>query len=352
MNILSVFKKYTVDFVESIDELFDLQQRQNTYFVFDKKVYEIYKGILPKFTEGQLSLIEAAESHKTIDAALAICEKMTAFDSKRNTVLVSIGGGIIQDITGFVANTLYRGIPWLYFPTTLLAACDSCIGGKSSLNYKTYKNLLGSFYPPDRIMIYPQFFDSLSLTDYCSGLGEVVKFNIIAGQAGLTGIASEIDALLARDTKTLRTFVEKSLDFKRSFIEEDEFDKGKRILLNYAHTFGHAFETTSSYAIPHGIAVVLGLITANAVSLRRGILNHNTTSSIECICKKIIPIELKKEWFEINAVVAAVKKDKKQTSSSISAILLHDNYGLELYNDITVNEIDLAVQYMLQAVSP
>jgi 3-dehydroquinate synthase len=352
MKIKSVFKEYTVDFADSLNEIFDLRQRTDTYFVFDKKVYDLYKNIMPEFNKTQLSLIEAAEQYKTIDTVLLICEKMTAFESKRNTVLVAVGGGIVQDISGFIANILYRGIRWVFFPTTLLAACDSCIGGKSSLNFKTYKNLLGSFYPPDNIIIYQQFFETLTTADYYSGLGEIVKFNVIGGKAGMDRITSEMDVLLTRNTETLRTFIENSLNFKKGFIEEDEFDKGKRILLNFAHTFGHAFETTSGYAIPHGSAVVLGMMTANAISLHRKILSQNIVKEIEFVCKKIICFVLKETWFEKDVVIAAIKKDKKQTDNSINAILLHDDFSLKLYKDVCVDEINRAIFFLLQPPPP
>jgi 3-dehydroquinate synthase len=352
MMILSALKTYSVDFIESLDEVFDLQQRTDTCFLIDKKVYDLYERGMPNFNETQLSLIEAVEQHKTIDSVLAICEKITAFNTKRNTILIAIGGGIVQDISGFVANILYRGIQWFYFPTTLLAACDSCIGGKSSLNYKTYKNLLGSFYPPDKIMIYSKFFETLSLKDYYSGLGEVVKFNVLAGRMGMKSITSGLEGLLARDTDVLHGFIENSLKFKKDFIEEDEFDKGKRIFLNFAHTFGHAFETASGYIIPHGSAVVLGMITANFISLRRGILAQDIVEEIELVCKKIICLDLKKEWFEKDAIITAIKKDKKQTDNFISAILLHDDFSLRLHRDIGVDEINQAVFYMLQVFIP
>ena len=128
---------------------------------------------------------------------------MTGLAAKRNIHLVSFGGGIIQDVTGFVANVLYRGIYWSFVPTTLLAACDSCIGGKTSLNYKHYKNLLGTFYPPDYIYICSKFFKSLSQKDFESGLGEVVKFNIMFGEKGLNKIEGKIDYLLQRDPAVL-----------------------------------------------------------------------------------------------------------------------------------------------------
>ena len=137
-------------------------------------------AVLPK---EQLYILEATEENKRIETALEICEIMTNIPAKRNARLISFGGGIVQDVTGFVANILYRGIHWTFFPTTLLAACDSCIGGKTSLNYKKFKNLLGTFFPPDRLIIcYPVFW-TFSEKDFLTGFGEVVKFNVMFGES-------------------------------------------------------------------------------------------------------------------------------------------------------------------------
>jgi 3-dehydroquinate synthase len=342
-----VFKLYSVDFISSTDELFELQKRSDVYFVIDKKVYGLYRERLPDFEERQLFLLETLELNKNIDMVLCICEKMIQLESKRNILLVSVGGGIVQDVTGFVANVLYRGIRWLYMPTTLLASCDSCIGGKSSLNYGNFKNLLGSFYPPDRIGIYPGFFMTLSDVDYCSGIGEIIKFSIISGRKNISDIETKMAKLLSRNGAELIYFIDYSLNFKKKFVEEDEFDRGKRKLLNYGHTFGHAFENTSLYNIPHGSAVVLGILVANAISLARGIIDKELSNNIGNICKRIVFPHLKKEWFKLDNIIAAMKKDKKQTGSSINAILLKNDCLLDFYDDVKVEEIRDAVIYLL-----
>ena len=271
--------------------------------------------------------------------------------AKRNTHLVSIGGGIVQDVTGFVATSLYRGIRWTFLPTTLLAACDSCIGGKSSLNYKGFKNLLGSFYPPDQIYIYQPFFRSLSPRDYCSGLGEVVKFNVIAGKEGLAHIEADVDALLAHDYEKLEQYIQSSLEFKKKFIEADEFDRGERILLNFAHTFGHAYETVSRYAVPHGSAVALGMMTANAISVRRGMIPQDYADRIAAVCRKILThVEIKKEYFDLKAVVSAIRKDKKQTDRNITAVLINEKYELSVFRDVEEEEIAFAINHLLSSM--
>ena len=349
MKIRSAFKEYQVNFCDDLSSAEKLAEEKDAFFVLDHNVYEHYQEILPHFPEERLFLMDAVEEKKNMDAALAVCERMTVMAAKRNAHLVSIGGGITQDVTGFVAANLYRGIQWTFFPTTLLAACDSCIGGKSSLNYKGFKNLLGSFYPPDEILIDPQFFRGLTLMDYCSGLGEVLKFNVIAGDDGVLRMERDLDDILAHDYAKLLKYVRVSLEFKKKFIEEDEFDRGRRILLNYAHTFGHAFETTSHYALPHGSAVALGMITANQISVMRGYISENYAERIQMLCSKILQhIPWDESWFSMDAIMAAVRKDKKQTSENITAVLMNRSHQLEVFHDVQENEIDQAIHHLLK----
>ena len=344
MLIKSRFKDYSVEFVDTLLELTDLAKAEETFFVIDRKVCNLYQAKLPYLPQDRLFLLDAVENKKDMDAALTICEQMTGMAAKRNTHLVSIGGGIVQDITGFVAANLYRGIRWTFFPTTLLAACDSCIGGKSSLNYKGYKNLLGTFYPPDVIRVYPEFFRTLAPIDYCSGLGEVVKFNVIAGEDGIGRIEHDIGELLSHNYEKLKEYIENSLAFKKKFIEEDEFDHGVRVLLNFAHTFGHAFEASSRYEIPHGSAVALGMMVANNISVKRGLIDEVYSKRIENVCCKILTnINIKKEWFNDKTVIDAIRKDKKQINKDITAVFIQKDHSLGVYRDVMESEIIAAV---------
>jgi 3-dehydroquinate synthase len=167
MIIKSNIRDYSVTIEKNFNFISGLLKSENAFFVVDKIVFEIYKEKLFQSVPAEnIFLIEALETNKTIETALEICEVMTSIPAKRNARLISFGGGIIQDITGFAANILYRGIHWTFVPTTLLAGCDSCIGGKTSLNYKKYKNLLGTFYPPDAIFICSEFFNTLLKVDW------------------------------------------------------------------------------------------------------------------------------------------------------------------------------------------
>lgn len=346
MKIHSKLKEYELIREPDFGFLKELCVQPDTEYVIDRKVYELYQELFADIPKERLMLLDAMEENKTIDTALSICEQMTKIPAKRKARLVSIGGGITQDITGFTANILYRGIAWIFVPTTLLSACDSCIGGKTSLNYKKYKNLLGTFYPPDVIHVCPAFFRTLSEKDFESGLGEVIKFNCIAGSEGLRNMEENIDLLLKRDEQTLSRFVGDSLAFKKDFIEADEFDRGERIKLNFAHTFGHAIETITNYAIPHGTAVAIGMIMANHVSVKRGLLAQETARRAEKLLLRVIHTEEDLSSYPVEAFLGAMRKDKKQIGQQLTAVLMTDREkDLQIVHDLRPEEVEEAVRY-------
>ena len=193
---------------------------------------------------------------------------------------------------------------------------------------------MGTFYPPDQIQICTPFFKSLSEKDFESGLGEVVKFNVMYGEKGIKKVEENINLLLARDEKTLEEFVYNSLAFKKAFIEQDEFDRGIRIHLNYAHTFGHAFETMSNYVIPHGTAVAMGMIVANRISLMRGWLKESIVNRIENVIWKIIHVDIQSIPMNMDVIMAAIRKDKKQTSTDLTAVLMKPDMSLLVVHDV------------------
>lgn len=351
MNIKSYLKDYSVTIEPDFTFFTELKNKKNYLLVVDKNVYNIYREILfADMDESRLYIIDAIEENKTMETVLLICEKFTTLSAKRNALLISVGGGIVQDITGFVANILYRGIHWIFVPTTLLACCDSCIGSKTSLNYKQFKNLLGTFYPPDQLHICSGFFETLTDLDFKSGLGEVVKFNVLSGPAGVDSLERDIDLLLARDIDTLNRCVEKSLDFKKPFVEKDEFDRGERIFLNFAHTFGHAIESVSDFKVPHGSAVALGMLIADRISVNRGYFDILMAKRIEKITAKILTLDIEPAYFRIESIIRAIRNDKKQTSDSLTAVLLADNMDIQIYHDIQESEIDKAIREVVSSL--
>jgi len=340
MKISAHSKDYFME-ITSTASVGKILQQPYKLAVIDKKVFDLYKdSVLKDLDMKRVYLLKALEKNKNINSALQICNKMAEMSFRRSDILISVGGGIIQDVTGFAANIYNRGVKWTFVPTTLLAQCDSCIGSKTSLNFLKFKNLLGTFYPPDNIFICLDFVKTLTKDDYLSGLGEVAKFNIMSAKDGLKLLEKNMEKLLNRDVETLRFFVERSLEFKKSFIERDEYDLGVRNLLNFAHTFGHAFETVSNYAIPHGQAVTLGLIVANNVSFKRNLLEKKLKERIENICFNLISVKLDKTLFDSNNVIEAMKKDKKRRTEKLAAVLLATDLSLTVVQDIEFTEIE------------
>ena len=160
-----------------------LSSRENSVFIIDENVWNAHKtDILNSIPQDRLIILPICEERKNIETVCELWERIMAFAPRKNLNLISIGGGITQDITGFVASSLYRGVNWIFVPTTLLAQVDSCIGAKTSLNFKRFKNLIGTFYPPSEIYIYPEFLKTLTKEDFYSGVGEMAKLHLMNGE--------------------------------------------------------------------------------------------------------------------------------------------------------------------------
>ncbi|WP_169716628.1 3-dehydroquinate synthase [Pseudomonas azotoformans] len=212
------------------------------------------------FVTDPIIAVDATEENKSLERIAPVIEALKRHGATRDTEIVAVGGGIIQDIATFVASYM-RGLRWHYCPTTLLGMVDSCIGGKSSINVGALKNLVGNFHPPATILIDLAFVHSLSAEQQTSGLMESVK---ICYARGAEAFAAYLDLQPVPPLKSETAFaiIEQSLTTKKWFIEIDEFDRAERLLLNFGHTFGHAVESATGFAIPHGIAVGVGILMA------------------------------------------------------------------------------------------
>ena len=271
---------------------------------------------------------------------------MVQLETKKNTVLIAIGGGITQDVSCFVASVLYRGIDWFFVPTTLLAQTDSCIGSKSSINYGEFKNLIGTFYPPTSITIHPSFVRTLSHRDYLSGLGEIFKVAIMRGKTDFYAIRAVLPKLLQRDEAVLQAEVEKTLAFKKAVIEIDEFDKDYRNIMNYGHTFGHALEAESAFRIPHGQGVTAGLMIANEVSLSRGLISRAYRDDMCDTLTQILETSLLDgHLLSSDVLIPAMRKDKKFLGHTHTCILVDETCARK-YTDIHDEEIAQALNTM------
>jgi 3-dehydroquinate synthase len=286
INMKSKVRDYTVAFPERVDFIRDLTAKSDSIFVVDSDVWHHHKdGCLKSLSESSVVVFPVSEERKNLKSVEELYDRFMDSAAKKNMNLVSIGGGILQDVTGFAATTLYRGINWTFLPTTLLAQADSCIGSKTSLNYKRFKNLVGTFYPPSEVFIYAPFLATLKEVDFFSGLGEVVKLHIMGGKETTAKLIELLPRIRKREPDALMTCVRNSLMIKQNYMEGDEFDLGRRNLLNFGHCFGHALETVSDYAIPHGQAVVIGMVFANIAAGSRGFLSSEQAGFL---CRELL----------------------------------------------------------------
>ena len=323
-------------------------------FLVDENVWHYYAGgILSELPRSSETMIfPSLESRKTLEGVQEVYEYLINQSAKRNMTLITIGGGILQDITGFAACTLYRGIRWVFIPTTLLAQSDSCIGSKTSLNYKGYKNLIGTFYPPSIVWINPLFINTLTTQDFYSGLGEIIKLHIIGGESKIQQMLENYDLICARDEVALQNAIQSSLEIKRGYIVNDEFDNGQRNMLNYGHCVGHALESVSEFRIPHGQAVIVGMMIANYIASERGVLSNEKRCFIE---KKLLVPSLKTEFnasdFRAEEIIKAMGKDKKRTSSGLVMIMLKDSNEMIKVKNLEPIEVEKALKKYGEALN-
>lgn len=291
------------------------------HLIIDARVADHYSNVLAHALAGPSVLqIEATEVNKSLEKFPVYVSHLLDRGIKRNHVLIAVGGGIIQDIVAFIAATLLRGLRWRFYPTTLLAQADSCIGSKSSVNVGPYKNQLGTFTPPDEILISIDVLDTLDEIDVRSGVGEMIKAHIISGWDDTRSIAGDYRRL-ANDKRLLGHYIRRSLEIKKAKIEADEFDQDERLVMNYGHTFGHAIESATDYAVPHGIAVTIGMDMANYFSYQFGLIEREVYDEIHPL------LAANYSGFEQAAIseerfFAAISKDKKNLGGDVSLILM------------------------------
>lgn len=292
----------------------------STHFIMDAKLTEYYPDILKEVINSPNTVfIEASEHSKEVTRVLPVIEQLLENGLRREHTIVAIGGGVVQDITCFIASVLFRGVKWKFIPTTLLAQADSCIGSKSSINLGKNKNILGTFNPPQKILICPMFLETLDKREILSGIGEIIKVHVIDGVDSSDIVSASYDEMIENPLVLLR-FIERSLRIKKKFIELDEFDQGIRNIFNYGHSFGHAIESATQFAIPHGIAVTIGMDMANRIAAWRNILPAAHYIRMHGVLSKNYE-DYKSYPIPLDKLISALKKDKKNTAAKLVLIM-------------------------------
>ena len=290
-----------------------------SHVLIDAEIARLYATQLRSIlAQDNTVVIEATEHSKSLRQLIPVFERLVRDKVRRDHLLVAIGGGVIQDITCFVASTMLRGLPWCFLPTTLLAQADSCIGSKSSINLADTKNVLGTFCPPQQVRIYTGFLDTLQERDLCSGIGEILKVHAIEGITAFDSLAADFDSLLA-DRPTLLRYIHAALSIKQRYVEADEFDRGVRNIFNYGHSFGHAIESATHFAVPHGVAVTMGMDMANYISVKRDLLPETHYRRMHPVLRRNYAA-FAATAIPFDALLTALMKDKKNTGGALRLI--------------------------------
>jgi len=320
IKIQSSRRKYSVFFVEDHFEKLKQIYTEGDVFIIDENIANLYPDLyrfIKPFKHIFVTANDAAKNFSELDRYINFLIKK---DFSKKNRLIAIGGGVTQDITAFIASILFRGVDWLFFPTTLLAQCDSCIGSKSSVNFGRFKNQLGTYYPPVNIFIDIAFLKTLSSVELNSGLGEMLHYFLVNGEEDLAFAEKHTAAMLDYDALILTQFISRSLKIKKKIIEKDEFESGPRLIFNYGHSFGHAIEAATNYQIPHGIAVAVGMDLANLLSVELDFLPLTLRNRIQKTLFKVYR-EFSFPNIDFDLFVSALRKDKKNIGSKVRVIL-------------------------------
>jgi len=275
----------------------------------------------------------------------AIYDAALTWNIDRKTPIIALGGGVIGDLAGFAASTLLRGLPFVQVPTSLIAQVDSSIGGKTGINHPEGKNLIGAFHQPKLVLIDTKLLYTLPRREWTSGLAEVVKHALIGDEAFFAWIESEMAPIVSRDPRVVPDLIYRAASIKAAVISEDEFEQGKRALLNFGHTFGHALEKSLGYGVfTHGEAVNLGMKAALFMSRR---FNRKLDLTRAHTILSQIPTPAVPSTIGIPDIRLAMSSDKKRVANSQYFVLLKRIGEAYTTNDVTVSDVDAAIGFSL-----
>lgn len=267
--------------------------------------------------------IPDGEEYKNLKMAEELYHRLLALDLDRKSFLLTLGGGVVTDLGGFVASTFLRGIAYYQIPTSLLAQVDSSIGGKTGVNLEEGKNLVGTFYQPSGVFVDLSFLDTLPEREYREGLAEVVKAALLEGEEFVAFLYSHRDEVLQREKSVLEELVARAIAYKKWVVEKDEKERGLRSILNYGHTIGHALEKATGYGVlRHGEAVSVGMRGEALLALRLGVSTDEVCGLQEKILQMFgLPLRVSQR-IKVEEFLSALWKDKKKEGGRIRFTLL------------------------------
>ena len=337
-------KSYKVNFSEDI--YIDLKNKidnKKIFIITDENVFKLYgKELIASLKQHNLNIskyiLKPGENSKNITNLTKIFDKLIDNNFNRDDNLVSLGGGVVGDISGLAASTYKRGMNLIQIPTTLLSQVDSSVGGKTAINFNNVKNIIGTFYNPQLVLINSSYLDTLSKREFLNGFAEVIKTAILSDEQLFNLVANNNYKNLINDKNSLEKIIRDCIIFKRDIIQDDLYDQKKRRILNLGHTLGHVLETHKKLNYKHGEAVALGMKYAALFSVYKNLLNRKEYDKIIDVIKKYeLPTKLDLQ-LNYSDLINNLKKDKKITNNKIKIVLLNN-----LFNPVikTVSESEI-----------
>jgi 3-dehydroquinate synthase len=287
------------------------------------------------------AVLTAGEQQKSLTTANLLYDRLADLHADRQTLVVPVGGGVVGDLAGFVAATFNRGLPLLMVPTTLLAMVDSSVGGKVGVNHPRAKNLIGAFHQPVGVWINTATLATLPEREFKSGLAEVVKYGVIMDAEFFAWLEANVEAVLRREPAAIGHVVARCCRLKADVVVKDEREEtGLRAVLNYGHTFAHAFETAAGYgsAWLHGEAVAAGMVCASRLAERRGLIPGELTER-QCRLLKRFGLPTTPECWPIDGLLATMRRDKKAVAGRMRFILPRRLGEVALFDDVPVDDV-------------
>ena len=266
--------------------------------------------------------VDAGESSKSVRVCDSLWQQMIGMHCDRKTIVVALGGGVVGDLAGFVAASFTRGLSFIQIPTSLLAQVDSSVGGKVGINLPQAKNMVGAFWQPQTVIIDIDVLSTLPQREYISGLAEVFKYALIMDELSFDRIESSVEQILARDSETMIALIADCCRCKAIVVEEDEQEtSGRRAILNYGHTFGHAIEAVFGYGeYLHGEAIAIGMVSAARMARTLGMIDQTFCDRQQALFEAVgLPTECPAG--RESEMLAAMKHDKKVASGKLNLIL-------------------------------
>lgn len=334
---------------ESLEALGLLEKR--LCIVTDSNVEPIYGAELQRILEQAgcnnvyRFVFPAGEEHKTLDVISDLYEFLILHHFDRSDALIALGGGVTGDMTGYAAATYLRGIRFVQVPTTLLSMVDSSIGGKTGVDFRGYKNMVGAFYMPSLVYVNISALHSLDKRQLASGMGEIIKHSLIRDINYYRQLEADAEKIKALETDAVTGMIYRSQEIKKQVVENDPKEKGERAHLNFGHTIGHAIEKALNFSLLHGECVALGMVAAAHISILRGVLSQADIYSIEALIAAYgLPVRFKE--LNNNEIIDNCFHDKKKEGNSIRFVLLDSLGSCYTTTDVTKEEMNAAIEYL------